>query len=172
MQVGCVLPSKEPTLVECTAISCHPNCYRLSWPLWCSILKGYVLGYEVFSLHNDTTTCKCPYSDYRWWLVVLNACCCVRPCQNRLVRILTLPRPPPNLINLNFLLIPNKEPYDDNVLNYHLYNAIHDQTIPIPYHVRVTQWDILLVLSSLPLSIDCFAYNINNFFPLVVHAWR
>ena len=37
----------------------------------------------------------------------------------------------------------------------------------------LTQWDILLGVGPLCIFIGCFAYIINNFFPLVrVHAWR
>jgi hypothetical protein len=33
-------------------------------------------------------------------------------------------------------------------------------------------WDFLLGVGPLRFSISCFAYNSNDFFPLVVHARR
>ena len=34
----------------------------------------------------------------------------------------------------------------------------------------LTQWDFLLKIGPLWHSIGCLTYNINNFFPLLVHA--
>ena len=36
--------------------------------------------------------------------------------------------------------------------------------------VFLTQWDFLLRIIPLCHSIGCLTYNINNFFPLLVHA--
>lgn len=36
----------------------------------------------------------------------------------------------------------------------------------------VAQWNFLLGVVPLSLSIGCLAYNINDLFLLVLHAWR
>jgi len=40
------------------------------------------------------------------------------------------------------------------------------------YSYPLAQWDFTSAVGALCISTGCFAFKINNFFPLVVHAWR